>query len=373
MRILILTKRQYTNLDLIDDRFGRLRELPLSLAAAGHDVTGICLSYRSRDEGRRDDVVENAQVAWHTLNFKRLLSWGSKSYWHTIDNITEDFHPDLVWACSDALHAILGTRIAKRLGASLVIDLYDNFESFPVTKLPGMTQVFRHALRCADGITCVSHPLARYVRETSNCTCPIEVIENAVPKGQFHPMDQESCRSDLGLPRDGILIGTAGAISKSRGIETLFKAFEIISKERLDVHLALAGFCDKGLDLPKSNRIHYLGMLPSKKVPVFLSALNISVICNRESSFGKYCFPQKFYESVACCVPVVAAATGSMLELLKDKPENLFEPENAEELAAVLSRQIDNPVELTLEVPTWIKQGKKLEDFFGTCIKKSRF
>jgi teichuronic acid biosynthesis glycosyltransferase TuaC len=369
MRILVLSKRQYTNRDLIDDRFGRLRELPLALAAAGNQVAGICLSYRPRDEGRRDDVEENGQVAWHTLNVKRLLPWGSTSYWRTSDVIGRDFRPDLVWACSDAVHAILGVRIAKRLGASLVIDLYDNFESFPATRFPGVTAAFRRALRCADGITCVSGPLARYVRETSSWKGPIEVIENAVPKGLFRPMDRGSCRRELGLPEEGLLIGTAGAISKSRGIETLFQAFEILAQERSDVHLVLAGACDKGLTLPRNSRMHYLGMLPPKMVPVFLSALNITVICNRESAFGKYCFPQKFYEGVACGVPVVAAGTGAMRELLKDTPEHLFEPENVNDLVAVLRRQIDNPVALPLDAPTWTTLGNRLEDFFRVCVK----
>lgn len=369
MRILVLSKRQYTNLDLIDDRFGRLRELPLALAAAGHDIAGICLSYRSRDEGRRDDVVENARVTWHTLNFKRLLPCGPMSYWRTIDRIDRDSRPDLVWACSDALHAIIGVRIAKRLGASLVIDLYDNFESFSATRLPGMTSAFRHALQCADGITCVSHPLKKYVRETSSCKCPVEVIENAVPEDIFYPMDRASCRREMGFPQDGIFIGTAGALSKSRGIETLFRAFEILTREQPDVHLVLAGICDKGLRLPQNSRVHYIGTLPPNKVPVFLSTLNIAVICNRESAFGKYCFPQKFYESIACGLPVVAAATGSMLERLKDKPEYLFEPENVENLIEVLRHQIANPCPLLLEVPSWSTISNQLEDFFRACVK----
>lgn len=372
MRILVLSKRQYTNLDLIDDRFGRLRELPLALAAAGHDVTGICLSYRPRDEGRRDDEEDNTKVYWHALNLKRLLPRGSMSYWRTIDRIERDFRPDLVWACSDALHAILGVKIAKKLGVSLIIDLYDNFESFPLTRIPGMTCLFRRALRRADGITCVSRPLARYVQETSSCQCPLEVIENAVPEGIFYPMNRAGCRRELGLPQDGIFIGTAGAISKSRGIEILFNAFERLAQERSDVHLVLAGSLDKDLTLPKSSRLHYLGMLPPSKVPVVLSALNISVICNRESEFGKYCFPQKFYEAVACGVPVVAAATGSMLELLKDNPENLFEPENVDNLLAALNRQIDRPLTLPLEVPTWKILAHRLDNFFHTCLKAEK-
>jgi glycosyltransferase involved in cell wall biosynthesis len=371
MNILVLSKRQYMNKDLIDDRYGRFRELPLALAGLGHKVTGICLSYRTRDEGRRDDVTQVARVDWYSLNLKRLLPWGEMSYWHTIDSIAGDFRPDLAWACSDAPHAIIGVHIAKKIGAPLVIDLYDNFESFSITRLPGVTSMFRRALRSADGITCVSHPLARYVKQTSACKCPVEVIENAVPEGIFSPMDRASARRELGLPQDGIFIGTAGAISSSRGIETLFRAFENLTLRRPDVHLVLSGPCDKGLKLPQSPKVHYLGILPTQTVPTFLSALDISVICNRDSAFGRYCFPQKFYESVACGVPVVAAATGAMLELLEDMPEILFEPDNADSLTHVLHGQIANPLSVTLKAPSWMDLGKQLENFFS-FIKKGR-
>jgi teichuronic acid biosynthesis glycosyltransferase TuaC len=40
MKILVLTKRQYMGKDLLDDRFGRFRELPLELARLGHEVIG---------------------------------------------------------------------------------------------------------------------------------------------------------------------------------------------------------------------------------------------------------------------------------------------------------------------------------------------
>jgi teichuronic acid biosynthesis glycosyltransferase TuaC len=358
------------NHDLIDDRYGRFRELPFALAATGHNVMGICLSYKTHGEGRQNDTKESATCAWNMLNVRRLLPFGPKSYWRLINSIEKEFNPDLVWACSDAIHAILGVHVAKRLKAPLVIDLYDNFESYSATRVPGITQAFRRALRHADGITCVSRPLEEYVRKTSSCKCPIEVIENAVPDGLFHPMNQADCRRELGLPADGILIGTAGAISRSRGIETLFKAFKILSQKRSDVHLVLAGTCDKKLSFPNNPRIHYVGMLPPERVPVFLSCLNVSVICNRDSDFGRYCFPQKFYESVACCIPVVAAATGSMTELLKDNPGHLFKPENIDNLVTVLRRQINKPDTLQLEAPIWSNLVYRLENFFKFVLKQ---
>ncbi len=372
MRILVLSKRRYTNLDLINDRFGRIREIPLALASAGHDMAGICLSYRPGDEGPRDDVSGGSRVAWQALNLRRLFSRGSKSYWQALKKITEDFRPDIVWASSDMFHAILAVPVARRLDAALVVDLYDNFESFPVARFPGLVPAFYRALRQSDGITCVSRPLAEYVRQRSACHCPIEVIENAVPPGFSRPMDQADCRRELGLSDKHLLIGTAGAISRSRGIGTLLHAFEKLAAERADIHLVLAGDRDKGVRLPQDSRIYYLGLLPPKKIPVLLSALDISVVCNRDSAFGRYCFPQKFYESVACGVPVVAAGTGVMAEILKNYPDHLFEPEDAESLLTALRRQIENPVPLKMEAPTWTQRAVSLERFFGSVLQRRR-
>ena len=64
MRILFLNKRQYTNRDVLDDAYGRLWEFPTELAARGHDVQALLLSYRARAEGewRRDGVC------WQSVN-----------------------------------------------------------------------------------------------------------------------------------------------------------------------------------------------------------------------------------------------------------------------------------------------------------------
>lgn len=371
MRILVLTKRQYTNHDLLDDRYGRLRELPLALATSGHAIMGLCLSYRRRIEGRYNDIKDNAHVAWRAFNAHRLLPfpWSVANYWRAVDVIGQELQPEIVWACSDAPHALLGVRVARRLKTVLVIDLYDNFESLALTRLPGMTAALRRAIRAADGVTCVSAPLLRYIREACVYSKPMAVIENAIPANLFRLHEQAACRQKLGLPAaPAILIGTAGAISATRGIECLFNAFAALSLERTDVHLVLAGPRDRGLVIPQHARIHYLDVLPLERIPLLLSALDISVISNRNSAFGKYCFPQKFYESVACNRPVVAAATDVMRELLQAYPECLFEPDHTDSLLAALRSQINRPAPLPLAVPTWDTQGKKLAAFMSSII-----
>ena len=102
-----------------------------------------------------------------------------------------------------------------------------------------------------------------------------------------------------------MIIGTAGALTMNRGISTLFQAFEILKSRCPGLHLALAGPSD--VSIPLNERIHDVGVLPLERVPVFLNALDVGIICNRAGAFGTYCFPQKAREMMACNMPIVAA------------------------------------------------------------------
>ena len=63
MKILLLTKRQYTNKDLLDDRFGRLWVLPHAWAQGGHEVLGLCLSYAHKREASLDVTMDDGAGA----------------------------------------------------------------------------------------------------------------------------------------------------------------------------------------------------------------------------------------------------------------------------------------------------------------------
>ena len=115
--------------------------------------------------------------------------------------------------------------------------------------------------------------------------------------------------------------------------------------------------------------VHDLGTLPLDIVPALLNALDLAVICNRNSAFGRHCFPQKAYEIIACRVPLVAAAVGSMNELLSEYPECLYEPENANSLAQVIERQLGTRTIVNLRVPSWAESARKLEAYFQEVLR----
>lgn len=352
MKILVLTKRQYMNKDLLDDRFGRFREIPLALAQKGHTVSGLCLSYAKRNEGH----VNDGPVWWQSINASRLKVPGLVKF--SLEACKRAEHAEIIWACSDSIYGIVGYGLSKKYNIPIVFDLYDNFEFFLMARLPVIKQLYRHVVKNCDAVTCVSRPLARLVNAYGRKTRPI-ILENAVRKDLFLPLDKEKCRNKLKLPQNVRLVGTAGALTSSRGIQTLFDAFDIIKSKYQDLHLAVAG--PRNVKIPQDSRIHDLGILPLKQVTVFLNALDIGIVCNLENNFGKYCFPQKTREIMACNIPIIAAKVGSMQEMFADKSQWLYDPGNSGSLAKAIEYRLADSHTDYEALPSWFDLAQILE------------
>jgi len=189
-----------------------------------------------------------------------------------------------------------------------------------------------------------------------------------VRKDLFYSRNRDACRQQLGLPKNAKIIGTAGALHGSRGTETLFRAFERSAVEYDDLRLVLAGPRKRGLAIPQSPRIHDFNIIPHEEVPTFIGALDVAVVCYRQSAQGEFSFPQKAYEIMACGVPFVAAAVGTMNELLAKYPACLYEPENPKSLAESILRQLKERVIVDGEVPSWADSAQRLENFFAEVI-----
>jgi len=372
MRILVLTKRQYMGKDLLDDRFGRFRELALELARLGHRVQGLTLSYRRREEIRVTDVTidNDAEVHWQSINVLHGFLPNFKYYFKQARRLLDEFQPDLIWAGSDAYHAIFGYQLARNSSVKLVVDLYDNFESYPATRIPGVQPLFKRAVKAADGVTCVSNLLASYVRDHYGGRRPPFVLENAIRSDLFHPMERKACRRQLGLPEKAKIIGTAGALYENRGIDALYRGFHILAAGDADLHLAVAGPRRSTGTIPRHRRVNDLGILPLETVPVFLNGLDVAVVCNRDSSFGRYSFPQKAWEIIACGVPLVAADVGAMKDLLRDHPQCLFTPDDPASLARAISGQLAKPTMIDRTVPSWSDLAAQLETFLLEVLNK---
>jgi glycosyltransferase involved in cell wall biosynthesis len=90
---------------------------------------------------------------------------------------------------------------------------------------------------------------------------------------------------------------------------------------RPDAQLVLSGRPpEEALHLPG---VIGLGYLPDARLPLLVSALDVACIVTADTAFGKFSYPAKLCEAMACKVPVVASATDAVRWMLGDRTEHL--------------------------------------------------
>jgi teichuronic acid biosynthesis glycosyltransferase TuaC len=368
-RLLVLSKRQYTGKDLLSNRFGRCWELPAELANIGYSVTGIALSYRKRQAGRliQRTALGRGNIEWHSVNLGKMALPGLVAYFRLVNQLIREQRPDAILAMSDAPHILFGTYFARRYGIKMYADLYDNFESFTLTRLPGIRPAFRKAVMQAGIVICVSEELQKFVKSNYGRSKNILVIPNAANTELFGPKDRLESRKRLNLPLDKKLIGTAGALFRNRDIEVLFRAADLLALQDPDMELVVAGQRERNLAWPEKMKVHDLGQLSHNEVPYLINALDVAIVSNRDSDFGRYCFPQKLTEILACKVPVVAADVGVAKAWLSNYPECLYPPGDADRLSQQVLNQMRGDSKISVEQKDW----KALAVLFDQAIRGS--
>src|SRR5206468_4198875 len=100
-------------------------------------------------------------------------------------------------------------------------------------------------------------------------------------------------------------------------------------------------------------RVHDLGELPHERIADLFCALDVGVIYLRDTVFGRFCFPQKAYEMLACELPIVAGKIGAMADLLAGIPECLYQPESPTELRRCIEFQLANRRLPKIRIESW--------------------
>ena len=351
MRIAFLCKRHYMRKDVIVDRYARLYEQPYQLALRGHDVLGLCLSYRGTDERDESHPALPGKLRW--IGFTPKLGLGVFTYPWRAEAVLRAFAPDILVGASDSPHIVLGGWLSRRLGIPFAADLYDDFESFGLTKIPGLRTQYRQTIAKAAVVSCVSEYLAHRIRHEYQAKGKVISLPSTIAREIFHPLDRAKCREKLGLPLNAQLVGTAGGLHADKGIVPLYQAFKILSQDHPQLHLVLAGRIEPGCPPPAGSNVHCLGEIPHSLTAYLFNSLDVGVVYLRDTPYGRASFPQKAYEMLACGLPVVAARVGAMEALFGNIPSSLYEPENPSSLARCIKAQLDCPAVANIEIRDW--------------------
>ena len=327
--------------DLISRPYGRFFYLPLELAKLGHAIDVITFNFRPA----ADETLAVQGMRWHSIS----LAAAPWSVWRRICQVARVVEPDWVIGCSDIWFGLVAARLARKFQARVAIDAYDNFEAYLPYAKP-LHWAWRHAIAEADLVTVAGPSLQDQLGQNRADRLPVIIPMAPDPSG-FFARDRFRARAGLGLDPTRRYIGYAGSIARSRGIEQLFEAYDLLQRDLPDISLLLSGRLEHGLTLPPGTQ--YLGYVADAVVPQIINSLDVMVIVNRASNFGHFSYPIKLYEAMQCGLPVVVSRTRSTEWVLREHPELLVDTGDPNAIVASLNRALALGSIDYAPLPTW--------------------
>jgi glycosyltransferase involved in cell wall biosynthesis/LmbE family N-acetylglucosaminyl deacetylase len=342
----------------------QIRVLARTLVKAGHRATVVALREngspaRAQDEGVEIHRVSPGNIHWYLSRIPGM-NWllvtaireieYSKAVWSAVRTIQKSEPFDLLEGTEtgSVCAALLGRKVP------LVIRLHgDPFTFYKYTpdlritlalRLSRMIQ--RIALRHSRVLI---SPSLSHLREISTelhgAHPPIEIIPNAVGAMNADAGATPCCPALAALlEAGGPVVLYVGRIEKCKGVLTLLEAAARIQQAVPDCRFVLAGarhstLRERDIDilldrLRIRDVVTFLGHVPHEHLARLYSRATVSVVPSHYETFGLAAL-----ESMKFGVPVVAAAAGSLPEIVLDGVTGLLAPPgNAEAMAGAVTR-----------------------------------
>jgi hypothetical protein len=163
---------------------------------------------------------------------------------------------------------------------------------------------------------------------------PVEVVYPGVDLERFDqgrlPLPADA-RARLGLPAGGAIVGIVARLQRWKGVHVLVEALPHVIRRHPDLHCVIVGGVHElepgyeaslrrmVADLGLEGRVIFAGRQP--EVPLWLQAMDVVVHASADEPFGL-----TIVEAMALGKPVVGAASGGPLEIVRDSIDGLLVP-----------------------------------------------
>jgi len=331
-RILFIGKRFYTNKDALEERFGRIYQLPRHWAGRLRQVHLWLIDYHTR-QGRRID--EGGLPVSSTPVFG--LFWIGELFAALFR-----FRPAVVVASGDCYIGLLGWLVARLTGARFVFDIYDKYDEFGAYARPLGWDLFGFLRRHSDLRFYAAATLAAYFEGSARGGAST-IVPNGVDTDAFRPLDPASCRARLGLEPDFVYVGYFGSLLTERGPGDLVAAAERLQRDIPGLRLLMCGVPTDAVARPESWLV-YRGSVPHQEMPLYLNACDVLVIPYRRSLLVDTSSSCKIAEYLAVRRPIVSTRTpnftGNFAAQAALLGDGLCNPEDPDDLARAIAWQL---------------------------------
>ena len=350
VKIVFLSKRRPMDRDLLMRPYGRFYHLPQLLAAKGHAVTVVLLSYKND----APVIRREGAATWISIS---AFPTGPLAYIRRLTRIIAHTRPDWLVGLSDTYFGILAHYLGRIYGVKNCIDAYDNYESY-LPWLKPVHALWRRALAGANLVTAAGPHLGELLGRQRPHN-PVQIVPMAADQPDFRPMDKAVCRRRFQLPAGQKIVGYCGSLYRNRGIVTLFETARRLQQADPEIAVICSGRKERGVRLPEN--VQWLGYLPDAEVPYLLNCMDVVLIINKSSAFGDYSYPVKLYEAMTCQLPVVATHTPAAGWILSGRQECLARPGDAADLTRKILRQLQHGWSDYGNVPDWSVNSRLFE------------
>jgi len=256
------------------------------------------------------------------LKIRRFASWLRTGNFAIVHSQTRHAH-------------IFATRAARLAGIPSVVHQQKTLEALPWRR----RRIFAACLRRASHVIALSAQTADDLR--SGFGLPREklsVVPNAIDRDVFRPTsDSSQARRSLGLPEEGLLLGTVARLHPDKNHAAIIKALELLAAEGRQ---ATAVFVGEGSlrgqleslarDTGVAGRVIFAGR--RRPVIPWFHAMDVFVLPSTWE--GQ---PLALLQALCCRVPVLASRIEGNTAILGMDDPGLFAPGNAAALAGLLA------------------------------------
>ena len=357
---LFLGKRFYTNKDALQERFGRIYQLPFHWARDGGKVRLWLVDYHTR---------ESREVRDESLQISSAPALSARSF-VLFALMLLRARPEVIIASGDCYIGFLGWLLARLCGSVFVFDIYDKYDEFAGYVRPFGWDIFGFLRRRADVRSYAAASLAGYFDDLS-CAKTSVIVPNGIDDQKFKPMDLASCRDQLGLEQDARLVGYFGSMLAERGVDDLVAAVGLVREHAPDIKLLLCGGpVSTGGYAPW---VIYRGVVPHQAMPLYLNACDVLAIPYRRSLLVDTSSSCKIAEYFNCRRPIVSTRTPNLTENFPSQAfalgSALCEPGDVADIARAIEFQLDTELVLPpIPGSDWPSLARLARDVIGNTL-----
>ena len=225
---------------------------------------------------------------------------------------------------------------SRLMGLPLVIFGWENMDR----KLPLARRWIRDFVLSTASVILAGNRDGGHLLKQWNYRGIIEVMpQMGVDEEIFSPELITSCNRKIN-------IGFLGRLVPEKGIDLMLKAAQQLKQQHLNFEITLCGSGPAQQDLETiaqdlgvDDCVRWQGAVTHEQVPAEMAKFDVLVLPSRSVDTWKEQFGHVLIESMVMGIPTVGSTCGEIPNVI-NHPDLVFEENNAEELAAILSRLV---------------------------------